>query len=183
MPRVLKIDLHTHPVAALKNQMGIRGIGDISKDVAFEIVKSIKKAGLNGIAITEHNNFNHGWVACLQIMEYFRSEKLIIIPGTELDYNGIKFLQLYIPSFYRRQIPFFKGKEWFFVLANQGLNQTYDTTALNQIDFDAVEELNLKGEFPGSLQVSKEKNIPLVRASDAYTLNDLGSYFMELQTN
>jgi hypothetical protein len=183
MPRVFKIDLHTHPIAALKTQMGIRGIGDISKDVAFEIVKSIKSAGLNGIAITEHNNFNHGWVACLQIMEYFRSEKLIIIPGTEIDVKGYRFLQLYIPSFYRRQIPFFKGKEWFLILTNPGSSQPLDNSALDQIEFDAVEEKSLKGEHPASLQISKEKNVPLVRASDAESLKDIGSFFMELPTN
>jgi hypothetical protein len=180
MPRVLKIDLHTHPVAALKERMGIRGIGDITKEVAFEIVKSIKNAGLTGIAITEINNFNHGWVACLQIMEFFRSEKLIIIPGTEVEFSGHQFLQLYVPSFYRRQIPFFKGKEWFYILTHAVLTHPGETATLNQIDFDAVEERSLRGEFSDSLQISKDKNIPLIRASDAYTLKDLGSYFMEL---
>lgn len=180
MPRVLKIDLHTHPIAALKQQMGIQGIRDINKEVAFEIVKSIKAAGLNGIAITEKNNFNHSWVTCLQIREYFQSENLVILPGAELDVNGHQFLQLYIPGIYRRRIPFFKGKEWFYILSPSDVTQPFETAALNHINYDAVEEQSLKGYFTDSLKISKEYNIPLIQASDAYSMKDLGSFYMEL---
>lgn len=181
MPKVLKIDLHTHPVAALKQQMGIKGIRDINKNVALEIVNSVKAAGLNGIAITEINNFNHSWVACLQIREYFQSENLIIIPGTELDIDGQQFIQLYIPTNYRRKIPFFKNKEWFNILAPKDITQSFDMTTLKKgINLDAIEEQSLKGPFLDSSRISKEFNLPLIRASDAYTLSDLGKFYMEL---
>jgi hypothetical protein len=181
MPQVLKIDLHTHPIAALRQEMGIQGIKDITKDVAFEIVKSVKAVGLNGIAITEKNNFNHGWVACLQIREYFKAENLVIIPGAELEIDGCQFLQLYIPAIYRRKIPFFKDKEWFYILAPADITQPFDTTALSkEIHCDAVEEESLKGHFADSIRISKEFKRPLIRASDAYSLNDLGKFYQEL---
>jgi hypothetical protein len=179
MPKVLKIDLHTHPIAALKDKMGIQGIRDINREVAAEIVKAIKVAGLNGIAITENNNFNHGWVACLEIMENFRSENLVIIPGAEVVFKGQQFLQLYIPGFYRRRIPFFKGKEWFYILTHPGLDEKFDLSLSSQMDFDAVEEKSLKGDFPVSHQIAISKNIPLVQSSDSVTLQDLGKLYME----
>jgi hypothetical protein len=181
MPKVLKIDLHTHPVAALKQQMGIRGIGDITKEVAFEIVKAVKAAGLNGIGITEKNNFNHSWVACLQIREYFRTENLIIIPGSESTLNGHQFLQLYIPPTYRKRMPFFKNKEWYYILANPGTTKPFDNNILNEVSFDAVEEKSLRGYFPDSVEISKQHHAALIQASDTYSLKDLGSFYMELQ--
>jgi hypothetical protein len=180
MPKIYKIDLHTHPINGLKERMKIQGIGDITKDVVFEIVKAIKKAGLNGIAITEDNNFNHGWVSCLNINEYFRSENLIIIPGTEMDFKGYRFLQLYIPPYVRRKIPLFNGKEWFYILAHPGLGQPIEMEVLKEINFDAVEERSLKGEFSASTQIALEKKIPLIQASDSQTLEDLGKFYAEI---
>jgi hypothetical protein len=181
MPKVLKIDLHTHPVTALKQPMGIKGIGNITKEVAFEIVKAIKAAGLDGIAITEADNFNHGWVACLQIMDYFRSENLVILPGSEFSLNGYPLLQLYIPARYRKRMPFFKNKEWFSILCQPRPVQPADPAVLDMITIDAVEEKSLRGYFPDSLEISKQHQASLIQASDTYSLKDLGSFYIELQ--
>jgi len=180
MSKALKIDLHTHPVSALKNQMGIKGIGDINKDVAAEIVKAVKNAGMNGIAITEKNNFNHGWVACLQIMDLFKSERIIILPGIEIDLNNLQLLQLYIPNIYRKRLPFFKEKEWFWILTHPGLDGPMDMNIIKDLRIDAVEGKSLKGEFSLASQVSRERNIPIIQASDSNTLAEIGSYYLEL---
>jgi hypothetical protein len=181
MLKSFKIDLHTHPISALKEEMGVNGIRDINIQVASRVVKAVKAAGLNGIAITEHNNFNHGWVACLQIFEHFRSENLIIIPGLELDFSGQQILQLYVPPIYRKRIPFFKGKEWFNILVHPGLYNPLETHILDSVSLDAIEERSLKGYFEASYHISKNRNIPLVQASDAHSLQEMGSYYMEFQ--
>jgi hypothetical protein len=180
MPKVYRLDLHTHPISALREQMGIKGIGDISKDVAAEIVRTIKAAGLNGIAITEKNNFNHGWVACLQIMDFFKSENLIIIPGVEIDYQGIQLLQLYIPIIYRKRMRFFNNQEWFWILANPGLINPVDLKTLEPLKIDSVEGLSLKGKFDIAGKISQKRNIPVIQASDSIHMSDIGSYYMEL---
>jgi hypothetical protein len=41
--------------------------------VAEAIVKAVKTPD-QSIAITEHNNFNHSWVAGLEIFDHFRKE-------------------------------------------------------------------------------------------------------------
>ena len=71
MAKRIKLDLHTHPIEALKDHMGIKGIGDINAEVALAIVKAVKSAGLEGGPITENNNFKHNRGAALEIKEQF----------------------------------------------------------------------------------------------------------------
>jgi histidinol phosphatase-like PHP family hydrolase len=181
MVKTLKIDFHTHPIEALQGKMGIKGIGNINKEVASLIVKAVKSSGLNGIAITEHNNFNHSWVAALEIFDYFKRENLIILPGEELDFGGQQFLHIYIPGYYRRRIPFFNNKEWFLILAHPGYYNAVDPEKLNEIDYDAVEEQSIHGSFPLAKQIALEKKITVMMTSDAHTLEDIGRFYTELE--
>jgi hypothetical protein len=180
MPRKFKLDLHTHPIESLKNEMGIKGIHEISEKVAGVIVKAVKEAGLNGIAITETNNFNHGWVSGLQILDCFQKENIVILPGVELENNGQHFLQLYIPDYYRRRIPFFKKQNWFLILAHPGFYQPLEMNQLNGIKLDAVESHSRHGNFTLADQISREKNIPVVRTSDARSLSQIGQDYIEV---
>jgi hypothetical protein len=174
MARKIKLDLHTHPIEALREKMGIKGIGNINREVAAEIVKAVKSAGLDGIAITERNNFNHGWVACLEILDHYPGEKLIILPGTEIEVGQEHFLQIYIPDRYRRRIPFFNDKEWFLILAQPDRYLDSEPRHYTSIPFDAVEEQSLRGDFAEAEQIAREKSIPKIKASDAYRLEDIG---------
>ncbi len=182
MSKTLKLDLHTHPIFALKESMGIRGIRDINKEVARAIVKAVKKAGLNGIAITETHNFNHGWVSALEIMDHFQGENLIILPGAEIDFGGQHFLQIYVPEYYRRRIPFFKNKEWFHVLAHPGHFQPLDSALDPGVNIDAVEEASLRGQFAEASAFSGARGSSLIKTSDAHSLEEIGSYFIEVET-
>lgn len=175
------MDLHTHPIEALKDKMGIRGISDIKTEAVSAIVKAIKEAGLTGIAITEHNNFNHSWVTTLEIMERFRRENLIILPGIELSYEGQQFLHIYIPNIYRRRIPFFKGKDWFLILAHPGFFNPLDLRQISRIEIDAVEEKNIHGDFALAEQISRERGIPTTGSSDAHRLEDIGFCYTEME--
>ncbi len=181
MARTVKIDLHTHPIEALKSKFGIKGIKDIKGGVIEEIVKAVSKAGLNGIAITEHNNFNHSWVATLEILDHFKDEKLIILPGEELDYAGQKLLHIYIPDYYRRRLPIFQGKEWVMILAQPGLVNPLDLEKLAGLKLDAVEGKSLKGDFEMAERVALEKSIPVIKASDSASLEDIGKFYTELE--
>jgi hypothetical protein len=180
MSRKFKLDLHTHPIEALKAARNIKGIRDITVDVAGEIVKAVKAAGLNGIAITETNNFNHGWVAAMQVLDHFKSDNIVILPGSEIEFGNQHFLQLYIPEYYRRRIPYFKGKDWFVVLAQPGLTQPVDLSLFSQVELDAVEDHSLLGDFSAAAAIASERKIPTVQASNAYTLGDLGKSFIEV---
>ncbi len=181
MSRIFKIDLHTHPLEGLKVQFGIQGIRDIKGGAIEAIVKAIKKAGLNGVAITERNNFNHGWVTALEILDHFKGENLVILPGEELDYAGQKFPHIYVPDYYRRRMPFFQGKEWVMILAHPGLSNPLQLNTLANIKLDAVEGASLKGDFAQAERVALEKNIPIIKASDSVELSDIGKFYTELE--
>jgi hypothetical protein len=183
MSRSIKLDLHTHPVEALKEKMGIKGIGDIDKSVASAIVGAIKDSGLDGIAITERHNFNHAWVAALEIEENFPGENLLILPGAEIEYKGQHFLQVYIPDRIRKRVPFFQGKEWFIILAHPGGYSPLDIEALGPVKFDAVEERSLVGDFPPAGPLSQERSISRIISSDAHKLEEIGRFYMELEIN
>lgn len=66
---MLKLDLHIH------SQYSEDSIGTIS-----EIAKVIKKKGLNGMAITDHNTVEGGLSALK-----FASKDFVVIPGTEIS--------------------------------------------------------------------------------------------------
>ncbi len=181
MPRMIKLDLHTHAVEALKKEFNIRGIRDINEQAAGAIVKAVKAAGLQGIAITERNNFNYGWVTGLQVLDFFKYENVVILPGVEVEYQGLTLLQLYIPDYYRRRIPFFKQQDWFVILAGPGFNSPLDISQLEGLQIDAVEASSLKGQFPAASEISRSLNIPLLDTSDADSLSDLGKAFIEVE--
>ncbi len=181
MARNVKLDLHTHPIEALREKMGIKGIGNINRAVAEEIVKAIKSAGVDGIAITECDNFNHGWVASLEIIDHFAGERLIVLPGTELQADGEHYLQIFIPERYRRRIPFFRDKEWFWILAQPGPDQTLQTENLSVTSLDAIETETLSGSFPGAQEIARTKNLPLIKASGANRLEDIGKLYLECE--
>jgi len=180
MSKKFRLDLHTHPIEALKAERNIKGIRDITVDVAGRIVKAVKDAGLNGIAITERNNFNHGWVAALQILDHFKSDNIVILPGSEIEYGNQHFLQLYIPDYYRRRIPYFKGKDWFVILAQPGLSQPLDSALFSKVELDAVENHSLRGDFTAAAAIAVERNIPTIQTSDAHTLEEIGKSYIEV---
>jgi hypothetical protein len=182
MTKTLKLDLHTHPVEALQDKLKIKGINQITPEVAGLIVSAIKTAGLNGIAITERNNFIHSWVTCLQIMDHFPKDNLIVLPGAEIDFEGQQFLELYIPVYVRRQIPLFKNKEWFIILAQPGCGNPLDLHNISRIQIDAVEQKSLRGEFQIAQKISQERNIPVLQSSNANKLEDIGCFYTEVES-
>ena len=180
MTRRIRLDLHTHPVEALRETLGIKGIRDINSNVAGSIVQAVKSAGLDGLAITERENFNHGWVACLEILEHFKTEKLICLAGAEIEFQGEYYLQIYIPPYLRGRIPFFQNKEWFVILTHPGYFNTWDSQSSPAL-FDAVEEQSVRGKFDLARDIAARNGVPSIRSSAAHKLEDIGAFWTELE--
>jgi histidinol phosphatase-like PHP family hydrolase len=177
----IRIDLHTHAVSALREKLGISGIRDIKKEAAQLIVKAMKDSGLEGIAITEHNNFNWGLVASLEIEENFPRENLIILPGTEIEFQNQHYLRIYVPERIRRRFSFFEGREWFTVLAHPGYYHPLEIAQLTSVQIDCVEGESEKGKFDIAGQIAQEKAVPVIQSSDAHRLENLGFRAIELE--
>lgn len=185
MNRKLKIDLHTHPIEAL----GIESVLNITDEVVKKIVEAIKASNLDGIAITEHRDFNKSWVTYLEIMKNFPEEKLIILPGWErdLEESEQQCLEIFIPIYIRKCFKFFKGKEWFRILAHPGYHNPLNFSDLKNLErevgeFDAVEEQSKHGLFELAEKIHL-LGIPKIRSSDAHKLEEIGLYFIELDSD
>jgi len=183
MAKDIKLDLHTHPFEALKKEMDIKGIGDIKKDVVQKIVKAIKSAGIDGIAITEHDNFNLGLVASYEIMDHFKNENLFIFPGVESEENGQHFISIFVPDYLKKRIPFFNEKDWVKIMVHPGHYNPIADSDIQNLSCDYVEKVSLLGEFSAAETIHKEIGIKMIEASDAHTLEDIGKRFISVNIN
>jgi hypothetical protein len=181
MSGTIKIDLHTHPLQAVREKMKIQGILDIKREVAQLIVKTVEQSGLDGIAIIEQNNFNWAWVTSLEIMNSFANLNLIVLPGAEITFREQHYLRIYVPEQVRRRFPFFNDKEWFSVLAHPGFYHPLQPAQVAGIHFDCVEGASRLGQFEVGRQIAINAGVPLIETSDAYRLEDIGSKFIELE--
>lgn len=158
--RYLKLDLHTHPFEALE-------FPSPSIDVVAQIVRQVKRAGLDGIAITEHEAASYGLKAAEIAREYF--PEVIIIPGVEIEVGGIgpathrQIVELYLgDKVFRFQVhPYDERPE---ILANcQGIE------IKNYLHKEMDEEL--------ALQLASKFSLLPLRNSDAHRLEDIGKYY------
>lgn len=158
--KYLKLDLHAHPFEAM-------GFPNPSLDSVAKIVKQIKRAGLDGIAITEHGTNFYGIKAAEIAREYF--PEIVIIPGVELEVQGIG------PSTHRQIVDLYLGDRVFRFQAHP-----YDERPQILVTCQGIEVRNYlhKGmdrELAEQLAI-KFGLIPL-RNSDAHRLEDIGKHY------
>lgn len=79
----LKLDLHVHTVASGDSLISPRSL-----------ISHAKSKGLDGIAITDHNNME----AYREIKELTKNEELIIIPGIEIETNIGEVIGLFLEN-------------------------------------------------------------------------------------
>ena len=158
--RYLKLDLHTHPFEAM-------GFPNPSIDTVARIVKQIKKMGLDGIAITEHGTAFYGFKAAEIAREYF--PEVIIIPGVELDVDGIG------PVAHRQVVELYIGDKVFRFQAHP-----YDERPEILATCQGIEIRNyLHRDMNESLaeQLASKFNLIPLRNSDAHRIEDIGKYY------
>jgi hypothetical protein len=155
----LRFDLHTHPLEG----SCITKLSQITRHSIERIVTVMKKRRLDGIAITEHNDFSLGYEAA----KYADDFGVIILPGEEIDWGDHHILRISV-----------FGKDYY-ILAHPRI--PFEST--NQVKLDAVEFGSKHGKYPLAYQIAEERNIPLVQNSDAHLLCDLGLYasFIDLE--
>ncbi|MEM0217830.1 MAG: PHP domain-containing protein [Candidatus Nezhaarchaeales archaeon] len=158
--RYLKLDLHTHPFEAL-------GFPSPSIDVVAKIIRQVKRLGLDGIAITEHEEKSYGFKAAEIAREYF--PEVIIIPGVEIEVNGIgpathrQVVELYLDDkVFRFQVhPYDERPE--ILVTCQGIE------IKNYLHKEMDEEL--------ALQLASKFSLLPLRNSDAHRLEDIGKHY------
>lgn len=156
---ILKLDLHTHMYEALN--FAPPGLA-----TAGRIVDKALQRGLDGLAITDHWETSFAFAIKRIVDEHFADANLLVIPGQELDIFDQQYVELYLPN----------RKVWRY-LCHPGYPSTnHDTPAEcwgieidngmhnYQINKRRVEE------------IAAERNLLLLRNSDAHYLDKLGLY-------
>jgi histidinol phosphatase-like PHP family hydrolase len=164
MNKKLKLDLHTHvfeeflPVSP--NAITIRSVE--------KLVDQIKKAGLDGIAITEHETKAYGY-RVKEIVETHFNNAVLIIPGREFEGGPIHFVELDLPG---------NSKPTFKFIAHPGYPGEPDT---NVSGFQGIEIENASHNWHierGKVKTLAIKHHLLILSnSDAHYLRDVGRCF------
>lgn len=183
----MKLDLHTH---VFEEFLPVSPITITIRSVE-RIVEKIKKMGLDGIAVTEHDTKSYGY-RVKEIVETHFNNEVLIIPGRELHSASIHFVELDLPC---------NGITTFRFLAHPDypgdpINHLYDSngieidTALypwdiNQLHgFDGIEIDNALHHWhidQGKVKdIAAKYNLLLLANSDAHYLDDIGKRYNEI---
>jgi histidinol phosphatase-like PHP family hydrolase len=156
----LKLDLHTHCFEALRSKP--------NKDTVKEIVDAIKARGLDGIALTEHENKDYGFKA-LEIQKTYFPNEVLLIPGQELITPEASIIELYLSDNYTFR--FIAHPYYQFSLK--------DYTEIHGIEIEN-DMHNYHIDKERVQLVARDNNLLLLRNSDAHYLEDIGIFYNEL---
>ncbi len=157
---MLKLDLHTHIYEATGNK-------EPTPDIVLNIVDLARRAGLDGMAITEHNNPDYSFRFQEIASETLGDDTFVIIPGQEKDeYNkNRQVVELYLP-----------GDATFRFLAHPGNpegNLESDLSDLHGIEIrNSVHDWHIEAEEVRL--IAQKWNLITISVSDAHYLHQIG---------
>lgn len=162
----LKLDLHTHCMEATR-------VPNPTEEAVNEIVDVIRARGLDGIAVTEHDDVTYGYKVRDIVQRCFNDE-FLIIPGQEIDEGRVQVVELLLP-----------GGVTFRFLAHPGYPYPgeYPTDSqlenLHGVEIDNrlhVREL----DRPAIRAIAEKHNLVMLKNSDAHEVRDIGRFYNEV---
>ena len=166
----VKLDLHTHIWEAFNFQPP-------SLNIAEQVVAQIKSSGIDGIAITDHNNKDWAFEFRDLVEEHFPGE-VIIIPGWEIEvrppknpFDEYQISELFLPN-----------GGVFRIYAHPGY---YSPNILIEDNVHAIEidtyihNWHIRKEQVA--EVAREHGLLLVEVSDAHNLENIGLRYTEVE--
>lgn len=164
----MKLDLHTHCGEATS-------LYTPTVAVVRDIVNAVKSRALDGIAVTEHYNRPYGYKVREIVEQQFHNE-ILVIPGQEVDKGRLHVVLLYLP-----------GDLIFRFVAHPGYPPVEDLAA--EVD-DTIHGIEISNpthddEIDHELvrRIAMERDLILLRNSDAHFLSDIGRYYNEISIN
>lgn len=161
--RRLRIDLHTHILEA-------SNFAKASVEVAEQVVQKMRERNLEGIALTEHWNVEHGW-KLKEIIEDRYGDEFVILVGQELDISHTQQVtEIYLPDnvTYRYLChPGYPGNDWSLPENVHGI----------EIE-NGMHSWHLNR--PRIRELAEEHDLMLLKNSDAHYIDKIGVYFNEL---
>ncbi len=162
MGKKLKLDLHTHCFEAM-------GVANPAIESLRTIVGVVKAKGLDGLAITEHNDPHLGWEAKRIVDEHLKGA-IIIIPGQEIEIFGRHIVELYLSPDLTFRFLAHPG------YGNEGIEIDEDIGGIELEN--QVHNFRINKKWVG--EMAGRYNLVLLRNSDAHRLEDIGFYYNEI---
>jgi histidinol phosphatase-like PHP family hydrolase len=159
----LKLDLHTHCLEAT-------GMMQPSDDVVRRIVERARERGLDGLAVTEHWNRPYG-VGVRDIARRLYGESILIIPGHEIGRGGREIVELFLDErLVFRFVAHPRDRHSF----DGGFERIHGIEIQNGMHYYEIDRQRVRAE-------AEEHGLLLLENSDAHDLNDIGSYYNEIE--
>jgi hypothetical protein len=163
----LKLDLHCH----VFEQFLPVSVRLITESSVQRLIEKVKSAGLDGVAITEHDNKEYGYRVKEIVDRQFGGE-IIIIPGREVDEFPFHFVELDLA---------FDGKTSFRFIAHPGYpgNPSGSLGKFGGIEIENALH-NWHIDKPLVRDLASRNNLVLLSNSDAHYLRDVGRCYSEV---
>lgn len=173
----MKIDLHTHTFCS---KDCVSGYGDI--------IRAVQRAGLDGIAVTDHNEFRGA-------QELQKRAPFLVIPGEEIKTSAGEIIGLFLQEWIE---PGLEPGETIRRIRDQGgvvyVPHPFDEVrssrlrreALAEItpDVDVLEVYNARNAWPSfntrALAYADEHGLLAGAGSDVHTLREYGRAYVEI---
>ncbi|MBM4445683.1 MAG: hypothetical protein FJ020_10395, partial [Chloroflexi bacterium] len=142
-------------------------------EIAKQIVEAAKSRGLDGLAITEHNNRAYGYKV-KQLVEQHLHEDILIIPGQEIDRGPLHIVVLYLPD-----------ETTFRFVGHPGYPPVKDLASAIDGSIHGLEIRNPTHDdeidSPLVERIARQRGLLLLSNSDAHFLSDIGKYYTEIE--
>jgi len=159
-----KFDLHTHCLEATGDSVP-------NIDTVREVVKQIKKQGLDGIAITDHAKIDYAY-RFKEVVDLNFPGEVVIIPGQEITLYRQHVVELFLgdDSIFRFCAHPFFGQSFDEFLKKEGdkIHGIELKNAAWQLQEDRVKE------------VAKEYDLLMLENSDAHSVKEIGFHYNEI---
>jgi len=178
--RSLKVDLHIHSHFSPD--------GGMSPE---EVLKTAEMAGLDVIAVTDHNTIKGG----LETRKLVRERDIIVIVGEEIKTEDGEVIGLGLKENIEKGLPLeetcrlIKGQKGLVMIPHpfEKLRKGVGKKMKNIIDYiDAVEVFNARCYFERSNrkaeEFAREHNLPVCAGSDAHFSMEIGSAYMVIDS-
>ena len=158
----MKLDLHTHCFDLYRYH-------EVSVRIVSQVVAAVKARGLDGIAVTGHDDPDYGYKV-REVVETRFGGEILIIPGQEMDVWPVQVVELYLPGRLTFRFLAHPGYPGDCFSGLDGLHGIELSNALHDhhIDQEAVRE------------IARQRRLLLLSNSDAHTINDVGCYSNEI---
>jgi len=157
----MKLDLHTHCLEAT-------GVVHPDTRTVKQILSRAKAAGLDGIAITEHNNSDYAY-KIKRIADKFFPDQVLVIPGREIRQGLNHVVELYLPE-----------NTVFRFIAHPGDLLKNRPDYLDDLHGVEIENGNQVINENVTRKFALRHKLLLLSNSDAHSLSDIGRHYTEV---